>query len=221
MGATLVEIDTVWEKGYNNKVLVQEICPCMYDSITNGPNSFEIAGWDENWSQFIDYKEKNPDSSYFVLFMNDYNLAKVADLRYAENVPYQGTDISILENKVLCWDLISRWYVYSRILFGITLLCCLWAIFIAFCRNQLDRFKLGNDTIQMIIMAAFWLCIIIALLSLLLGLFLEPELDSIGAGNQGESNFWILVKAACIGVILGIIFKTSSIKNKFKRKNQP
>jgi len=217
MGISLVKIDSA----FNDSLKVQEICPCMYDSIKNGPDSLSFTGWKVILKHFLDYKKENPDSSYLAIFIHDYKMAEIADLTYAENIPYLGNDKSILEDKEMCWDLICRWYVYSRILFGITLLSVLIAGLLYFFRNQLDRFKLGNDTTQMIVVAVFWLSIVMALLSLLLGLFLEPDLDSIGAGNQGQSNFWILVKAACIGIILGIIFKSSLIKNKYKRKNQP
>ncbi|WP_372948280.1 glycosyl hydrolase family 18 protein [Mariniphaga sp.] len=224
LGISFVTIDSVANKTENEKV--QEFCPCLYDSLKNTTleNSMEvleITNWKEVWSHFQHYKRINPDSSYLKIFAADYRLAEISDLRYAKNVPYTGDDKTILENMEACWDLISRWYVYSRILFGITLLFGLMAVFINFSRNFLYRFQLGGVTIQVILIATFWLSVIIALLSLLLGLFLEPDLDSIGAGNQGESNFWILIQAAIIGIVLGIIFKSSIIKNKYKQKNQP
>lgn len=224
LGISFVEIDSVANISEMEKV--QKFCPCLYDSIKNTTieNSSEelrIDNWKEVWSHFMHYKRTHPDSTYFEIFAADYRLAEISELLYAENVPYFGDDKSILENKEVCWDLICRWYVYSRILFGITLLCGLMAVFINFLRNYLFRFQLGGAAIQVILIAAFWVSVIIALLALLLGLFLEPNLDSIGAGNKGESHFWILIQAAFIGIILGIIFKSSIIKNKYKQKNQP
>ena len=224
LGISFVTIDSVANGTEDEKV--QKFCPCLYDSLKNTTleNSSEVLridNWKEVWTHFQHYKRINPDSSYLKIFAADYRLAEISDLRYAKNVPYTGDDNTILENKEACWDLISRWYVYSRILFGITLLFGLMAVFINYLRNYLYRFQLGGETIQVILIATFWLSVIIALLSLLLGLFLEPNLDSIGAGNQGESNFWILIQAAIIGIVLGIIFKSSIIKNKYKQKNQP
>lgn len=222
LGISFVEIDsveTVSEK-------VQKLCPCLYDSVRNTTieNSSEllrIDNWEEVWSHFLNFKRLHPDSTYFEIFAADYQLAEISELWYAENVPYLGDDRTILENKDACWDLICRWYVYSRILFGITLFFVALAALINFLRSYLYRFQFGGATIQTILIATFWLSIVIALMSLLLGLFLEPNLDSIGAGNQGESHFWILIQAAVIGIVLGIIFKSSIIKNKFKEKNQP
>ncbi len=224
LGISFITIDSVANETESEKV--QKFCPCLYDSLKNTTleNSSEVLridNWKEVWSHFQHYKRINPDSNYLKIFAADYRLAEISDLRYAKNVPYTGDDKTILENMEACWDLISRWYVYSRILFGITLLFGLMAVFINFSRNFLYRFQLGGATIQVILIATFWLSVIIALLSLLLGLFLEPDLDSIGAGNQGESNFWILIQAAIIGIVLGIIFKSSIIKNKYKQKNQP
>jgi spore germination protein YaaH len=224
LGISFVVIDSVVTETESEKV--QKLCPCLYQSIKNTAieNTSEILridNWKEVWSHFQHYKKSYPDSSYFEIFAADYHLAEISELWYAENVPYFGDDKTILENKEACWDLISRWYVYSRILFGIALFFSLIAVLINFSRNFLFRFQLGGATIQVILIATFWLSIIIALLALLLGLFLEPSLDSIGAGNQGQSNFWILIQAAFIGVVLGIIFKSSIIKNKFKEKNQP
>lgn len=200
---------------------VQEFCPCIYGYLKNGHDSLIIDNWKETWLHLIDFKNINPDSSYLSIILNDYHLAEIADLRYAENVPYFGDDKSILENKKVCRDLIYRWYIYSRILFGVTLFFSLMAILLTIFRNQLNRFKLGNNTTQLIIVISFWLSVIIAFVTLLLGLFFEPTLDSIGAGNQGESNFWILVKTALAGILVGIILKISLIKNRYIRKNQP
>ncbi len=224
LGISFIVIDSVVTKTESGKA--QKFCPCLYDSLKNMTleNSSEVMridNWKEVWLHFQHYKRINAELSYFEIFAADYRLAEISELKYAKNVPYFGDDKTILENMELCWDLICRWYVYSRILFGITLLFGLMAVFINFLRNYLYRFKLGGETIQVILIATFWLSVIIALISLLLGLFLEPNLDSIGAGNQGESHFWILIQAAFIGIVLGIIFKTSIIKNKFKLKNQP
>jgi len=222
LGISFVVIDSAITK---NKT-VQEFCPCLYDSIKNTTientsEELRIDNWKEVWSHFMHYKRLHPDSTYFEIFAADYRLAEISELWYAENVPYFGEDKSILENREVCWDLICRWHVYSRILFGITLLCGLMAVFINFLRNYLFRFQLGGAAIQVILIATFWVSVIFALLALLLGLFLEPNLDSIGAGNKGESHFWILIQAAFIGVVLGVIFKSSIIKNKYKQKNQP
>jgi spore germination protein YaaH len=224
LGISFVKIDSVATETDSNKA--QKFCPCLYDSLKNTTleNSNEVlefTNWKEVWSHFLHYKKSHPDSSYLKIFAADYRLAEISELKYAENIPYTGDDNTILENKEACWDLISRWYVYSRILFGIALFFSLIAVLINFSRNFLFRFQLGGATIQVILIATFWLSIIVALLSLLLGLFLEPNLDSIGAGNQGQSNFWILIQAAFIGIVLGIIFKSSIIKNKYKQKNQP
>lgn len=222
LAISFVEIDsaeTVSEK-------VQKLCPCLYDSlknttIENRSEVLRIDNWKEVWSHFIHFKRTYPDSTFFKIFAADYRLAEISELRYAENVPYTGSDKTILENKEACWDLICRWYVYSRILFGVTLFFVALAVFINFLRGYFYRFQFGSATIQTILIAIFWLSIVIALMSLLLGLFLEPNLATIGAGNQGESHFWILIQAAFIGIVLGIIFKSSIIKNKFKEKNQP
>lgn len=222
LGISFVEIDSV--ETLSEKV--QKFCPCLYDSVKNTTieNSSEVLridNWKEVWSHFLNFKRLHPDSTYFEIFAADYQLAEISELWYAENVPYLGDDRTILENKDTCWDLICRWYVYSRILFGITLFFVVLALIINFLRSYFYRFQFGGATIQSILIAIFWLSIIIALMSLLLGLFLEPNLDSIGAGNQGESHFWILIQAAIVGIVLGIIFKSSIIKNKFKEKNQP
>jgi hypothetical protein len=224
LGISFVTIDSVADGTESEKV--QKFCPCLYDSLKNTTveNSSEvlrIENWKEVWTHFQHYKKSNPDSSYFEIFAADYRLAEISELFYAKNAPYVGDDKTILENKETCWDLISRWYVYSRILFGIALFFILIALLINYLRNYLYRYKHGGETIKVILLATFWLSVVIALMSLLLGLFLEPNLDSIGAGNQGESHFWILIQAAFVGVVLGIIFKSSIIKNKFKKKNQP
>ena len=216
LGLTMIEIDTV----YIHRIFVPEICPCEYDSLEVFSDSLSFKNWKIYWSHFLDYKKENPDSTYLSIFLNDFNLAKIANLRYTNYVSKRN-DKSILASKEICLDLISRWHIYASILFGLTLIFSLLAVLLSFWRNQLDRYKLGNNNIQTIILVVFWIFILIALNALLLALFLEPSLNSIGAGNQGESNFWILIKAAGIGAVLGVIFIKSLTKNKYKRKNQP
>ena len=214
LGTTLVQIDTVYINKQSN-----EICPCEYDSLENISAELKLSNWKALWSDFLEAKNQTQDSSYFSLFSDDYNWAKMAELKYFSGITKH--DKMILKNEKVCRDLICRWYIYSRILFGFTLFFLVLAAIVIFWRNQLERFKLGNDNAQLILVIALWLFILLALLTLLLGLFFEPSLDSIGAGNQGESNFWILVKTAVIGIILGILLKISLNKNKYKLKKQP
>lgn len=214
LGTTLTQIDTIYIREQS-----KEVCPCEYASLPHISTELKLSNRKMLWNDLLEAKNANPDSSFVTLFRNDYDLAKIANLTYTKGVSSKNKHI--IESETACRNLIGRWYIYSRILFGFTILFLLFAASLTFWKNQLERFKPGGDNARFFLVIAFWLFIFLALLALLLGLFFEPSLDSIGAGNQGESNFWILVKAGGIGIVLGIILKLSMNKNKYNLKNQP
>ena len=214
LGTTLLKIDTVY---LNNQI--SKTCQCEYDSLHNLSTELKLSNWKELYTGLINTRNISNDSSFVNLFLADYNLAKKADLKYNCGTP--GKSTVLLENEKVCRDLLSRWYLYSRILFGLTIIFLLLAGTLIFWRNNLERFKFGSANAHLILIIGIWLFFLLALVALLLGLFFEPSLDSIGAGNKGDSNFWILVKTAGVGVALGILLKLSMNKNKFRLKNQP
>jgi spore germination protein YaaH len=216
LGTTLVKIDTVF---YNVETL-QEICPCIYDSIENLSNQLKISNWKELWKNYKDYKKANSDSTSWIIFRNDYNMAK------EPNLEYFNTSITpnkkVLASKKDCVGLITRWYIYAYILFGIAVFFWLAARLVIMRRNYLERHNPGINKNTFIKIAPMFFTLA-GLIFMLLGVYFEPKFDRIGAGNEGISDFWFFVLAVIVGLILGVllIFWRMREKNKYKNKNQP
>ena len=217
LGTTLVKIDTVYEA----VEIAKRTCPCQYDSLKNISDTLRLSNWKALWKNYRTYVKSTKDSSYWKVFLEDYDWAKKANLEYANE---STQNKNVLENETVCRKLISRWYIYSRILFAITLFLWLLAQIIIRARSYQQRFKPENQQkASLILHNAPIVLTIIGLLPFLLGLYFAPSLDSFGAGNQGETYFWFVVLAVLLGLFLGIglIFKMNYNKNKYKNKNQP
>lgn len=217
LGTTLVKIDTV----YKAVEVAKRTCPCQYDSLKNISDTLRLSNWKALLKNYKTYVKSTKDSSYWKVFLEDYDWAKKANLEYANE---STQNKNVLENETVCRKLISRWYIYSRILFAITLFLWLLAQIIIRARSYQQRFKPENQQkVSLILHNAPIVLTIIGLLPFLLGLYFAPSLDSFGAGNQGETYFWFVVLAVLLGLFLGIglIFKMNYNKNKYKNKNQP
>lgn len=216
LGTTLVKLDTI----FYTVETPQEKCSCKYDSIEDLSNKLKLSNWKALWGNFMNYKKANNDSTFWVIFRNDYQKAKEANLEYF-NTPAIPND-KVLANKDVCVNLLIRWYIYAYILFGIAVFFWVVARLIIMRRNYLERHNPGINKNSFIKIAPMFFTLA-GLFFLLLGVYFEPKFDSIGAGNQGDSDFWFFVLAVIVGLILGVllIFWRMRDKNKYKNKNQP
>ncbi|AOW20701.1 hypothetical protein LPB138_08440 [Urechidicola croceus] len=216
-----VETDSISDKEVNG---IEE---CKYDKAKDKFNIFNKEQRSRVWQNFQAFNIEKDSLVFFDVFMQDNIWAIQPDLEYKtkDNVLHFSKDgekrIKLLNNEKTCRCLMGRWYLYSTLFFIFTSICLFILILLRLWVNYLDRFNKGTDKLRFFITIGSYLFFIIGLISFLAAIFLAPWIDSIGASNQGNTGYEVLIFPAVIGLVIGIIINQGRIRRKYVPRDLP
>lgn len=235
LGTTLVKIDTL------NTESQRVTAPCKYDTLSPYVNIFKGETWDNLYRNFQLYPADSSmvrysrltkkwvdstDKRYFARVWSDFKWASASGEKTNYKTKYFKEDVSnesnaLMNNKNTCDCLQRRFVIYARTSFYIGLFCVLIFILLGFRINYFNRYNIGSPLRRNINKKVGYLFIILAALFFLFWLYISPEFPAIGASNDGDSDYFVMIFPLAIGIIIGIFVLRSINKGKYIRKDLP
>lgn len=222
LGASLLEIDTVWVGLKSTKVDTTAVELTFSDYL-------KVFIEDFKWAVAVDLEYLDSTSNPIICdcMYNEDTIKKYihSPIIWRQWQPYKSKSIygineNVLRSSNLCSFLFTRWDIYASIFRWCWTISLILIVVFYLSSLQLERYKLGKGVVLNTIKIGQGLSFIAFVLAICFWLYLSPSVELIGAASEG-SNIGILFISLFFGGFLGWLLNSWYNKNKRIPKNLP